>query len=245
MAQTARVNVPQGGWFYSLRKPLGCAENKCAHPCRKSLLPMTPPRPLLAVFTALLLTSVSLWGAPSGGPYGPIQQDYALPTTSGTIYYVAPEADANAAGTRLDAPTSLESAIARVVTGDAIVLRGGEYRTGDLRLNQGITIQPYGSEQPVLKGTRVVGADQAVSQPNGLWRIKWETLFPLKPQPWWRRERNGATTPQWLFNNDMVFVDGKPLKTVGWEGEVDAHSFSIDYEAGNVYEGDSRGDDFL
>src|SRR5690606_31848102 len=48
-------------------------------------------------------------------------------------------------------------------------------------------------------------------------------------------ESNGATTPLWLFNNDMVFVDGQPLKTVGWEGEVDAGSFSVDYAAGNIY----------
>ena len=182
-----------------------------------------------------MLFTASLWGAPSGGPYGPIQQNYSLPATSGTLYFVAPDAVADAPGTRVDAPTTLESAISRVVTGDAIVLRGGVYRTGDLHLNQGITLQAYGDEQPVLKGTRVVSAEQAAKQPNGLWRIKWETLFPLKPQPWWRRERHGDTTPQWLFNNDMVFVDGKPLKTVGWEGEVDANAFSIDYEAGNVY----------
>ena len=50
---------------------------------------------------------------------------------------------ADASGTTLDQPTSIESAMDRVVTGDAIILRGGTYRTGGLVLNQGITIQPY------------------------------------------------------------------------------------------------------
>ena len=39
------------------------------------------------------------------------------------------------------------------------------------------------------------------------------------------------------FNNDMVFVDGKMLHAVGWEGEVDKNSYYIDYGAGQVYIG--------
>ena len=190
---------------------------------------------VFAFLIVLFGMSTGLIAAPSGGPYGPIQQHYDLPETEGTVYFVAPDGSAEAPGTDLAAPTSVEAAIAKVTTGDAIVFRGGTYRTGNLVFNQGITMQPFGDEQPVLKGTRVVTADDAVKQQNGLWRVKWETLFPLRPQPWWRRDSSGAQTPQWLFNNDMIFVDGKSLKTVGWEGEVDEDSFSIDYEAGNVY----------
>jgi hypothetical protein len=58
------------------------------------------------------------------------------------VYYVAPDGKAEAAGTSLAEPTTLEAAIERVVSGDAIVMRGGTYRTGGLRLNQGITLQP-------------------------------------------------------------------------------------------------------
>src|SRR5512136_858630 len=65
---------------------------------------------------------------PSGGPYGPLSQNYALPTQAAHIYYVAPDGKADAAGTTLAAPTTLEAAIPRVVTGDVIVLRGGVYR---------------------------------------------------------------------------------------------------------------------
>jgi parallel beta-helix repeat protein len=172
---------------------------------------------------------------PSGGPYGPIPQNYALPKDAAHIHYVAPEGNPDAASTSLAGPTTLESAIARAVTGDAIILRGGTYRTGGLKLNQGITLQPYADEQPVLKGTRV--ADQWEAQGNGLWSTTWSNLFPMKPQSWWRRDREGRKTPLWLFNNDMVFVDGRSLKAVGWDGDVDTNSFHIDYDASRIYIG--------
>ncbi len=44
-------------------------------------------------------------------------------------------------------------------------------------------------------------------------------------------------TPLHRFNNDMVFVDGEMLKSAGWEGELDPHSYYIDYEKGQVYIG--------
>jgi len=172
---------------------------------------------------------------PSGGPYGSIQQSYDLPKNAAHIYYVAPDGQTNAAGTTLDQPTTLESAMERVVTGDAIILRGGIYRTGGLTFNQGITLQPYADEHPVLKGTMV--ATNWEAQSNGLWRTSWSHLFPAKAADWWRRPRKGTKTPPWRFNNDMVFVDGELLKAVGWEGEIDAHLYYIDYDAGQVYIG--------
>lgn len=196
---------------------------------------MSPRPTFLSLLGFLALGFSRLLAAPSGGPYGPIQQTYAVPANAHAVYYVAPDGDATADGRSVDRPTTVESAVTRVVTGDAIIFRGGEYRTGNLQFNQGITLQPYADEQPVLKGTRIVSPAQAVKQRNGLFRVKWETLFPLPPQPWWRRESVGATTPLWLFNNDMVFVDGKPLQTVGWEGDVHADSFSVDYVNGNIY----------
>jgi parallel beta-helix repeat protein len=44
-------------------------------------------------------------------------------------------------------------------------------------------------------------------------------------------------TPLHRFNNDMVFVDGELLTSAGWEGELDAKSFFIDYQGGYVYLG--------
>jgi parallel beta-helix repeat protein len=172
---------------------------------------------------------------PSGGPYGPIQQTYQLPKVEGKIYFVAVDGRADQPGESLAKPTSLEAAIERVHTGDAIVLRGGTYRTGNLLLNQGITIQPYADEQPVLKGTIV--ASEWKNLGNGLWKTSWSRFFPAKPDTWWSRDRFGKDTPLYIFNNDMVFVDGRFLKTVGREGEVDENSYYIDYDAGQVYIG--------
>lgn len=188
--------------------------------------------PVFPALLAGLLASTLAPAQPSGGPYGPVQQRYELPQAR-TILYVAPDGDANADGTRLEKPTTLAAAIARVSTGDAIILRGGIYRTGGLRLNQGITLQPWQDERPVLKGTEV--ATEWIAQSNGLWRTSWTKLFPAPPADWWRRERQARVTPLHLFNNDMVFVDGELLSAVGSEHELHEKAFCIDYENGQVY----------
>jgi len=183
----------------------------------------------------VFLCTIPLMAQPSGGPYGPRQQCYELPKQAAHIYFVAPDGKADAPGTALNQPTSLESAIERVVTGDAIILRGGIYRTGGLLLNQGIIMQPYADEHPILKGTQV--ASQWEPLRKNIWRTSWQRLFPKKPDHWWQRNREGMQTPLYKFNNDMVFIEGELLKSVGWEGEVDAHSFTIDYENGHVFIG--------
>jgi hypothetical protein len=172
---------------------------------------------------------------PSGGPYGPIQQTHAVPRDAPHVYYVAPDGVAEASGATLAEPTTLESAITRVTTGDAVILRGGVYRTGGLVLNQGVTLQPWADERPVLKGTQV--ATEWTALRDNVWRTSWRRLFPAGPLGWWRRQREGMRTPLHRFNNDMVFVDGQALRSAGWEGELDPHSFFIDYEAGHVFAG--------
>ena len=189
---------------------------------------------MLRVFFFGLLVLAPAYTQPSGGPYGPIDQTYELPKAA-HIYYVAPDGKPEATGATLEQPTTLDTAIDRVVTGDAIVMRGGAYRTGGLVLNQGITIQPYANERPVVKGTKVPAKWQSLR--NNVWKTSWPTLFPAAPLGWWQRDREGMRTPLHRFNNDMVFVDGELLKSVGWEGELDAHSFYIDYKTGNVYIG--------
>ncbi|HEY8993076.1 MAG TPA: right-handed parallel beta-helix repeat-containing protein [Lacunisphaera sp.] len=190
----------------------------------------------LASLSSLLsfLTCLSILSAqPSGGPYGPLPQSYEVPKQAPHVYYVAPDGSAAAPGNSVEAPTTIESVLPRVVTGDAIILRGGTYRTGGLVLNQGVTIQPFRDEQPVFKGTRI--ADNWTALRDGIWRTSWKTLFPSKPRDWWRRDREGMLTPLHRFNNDMVFIDGRPLRSAGWEGELDANSYYIDYDAGQVY----------
>ena len=199
----------------------------------KFTLPCSAYNFILYSLLSLILTAIPLLAQPSGGPYGPIQQTYELPDVTGTIYYVAPDGKSDESGEELSNSTTIEAAIEKVKTGDAIVMRGGTYRTGNLVFNQGITILPYKDEQPVLKGTQV--AKDWQKQENGLWVTKWEHLFPSKPDSWWRRYRHGSDVPQHRFNNDMVFVDGRFLQSVGWEGELDENSYYTDYETGMVY----------
>ncbi len=182
-----------------------------------------------------VFSSLSLTAYPSGGPYGPIRQAYDLPKVSGKIYYVAPGGKGESKGGTLSDPTTIEKAIEKVVTGDAIVMRGGIYRTGELILNQGITIQAYADERPILKGTYVAAEWQDLG--NGLWKTKWTRLFPEKPDNWWWVDWHGRKTPLHRFNNDMVFIDEKFLQSAGWRGEVDENSYFIDYGTKEVYIG--------
>ncbi|MBN2201109.1 right-handed parallel beta-helix repeat-containing protein [bacterium] len=195
----------------------------------------TRKRPFRAVLVSLAVLPLLAQAAPSGGPYGPVRKFYQVPKNAVHVYYVAPDGKAEDPGLTPDKPTTLHAAFEKVVTGDAVILRGGTYRAGGLRLNQGITMQPYRDEVPVIKGTAV--AEQWQAQRDKTWRTSWSTLFPAKPDDWWRRHREGMRTPLYRFNNDMVFVDGVMLHQKGWEGELDEHSFSIDYEKGNVYIG--------
>ncbi|MFG6469041.1 right-handed parallel beta-helix repeat-containing protein [Roseateles sp. BYS87W] len=187
-----------------------------------------------ALVLTLALATSAAWAQPSGGPYGPVAQSYPVPKAA-HVYFVAPDGRPEAPGTTLAQPTTLEAAVARVVTGDAIVLRGGTYRTGGLQLNQAVTLQPYLSEVPVLKGTREATEWEALG--HNVWRTKWTRLFPAQPLGWWRADREGMLTPLHRFNNDMVFIDGEPLLSAGWPGEVGAQGFFIDYAQGYVYIG--------
>jgi parallel beta-helix repeat protein len=172
--------------------------------------------------------------------FGPIEQVYELPDVSGIIYYVAPDGDADLEGTSLDAPTTIESAVARVVTGDAIVMRGGTYRTGNLTFNQGVTIQPYQGEKPVLNGTVEVADWQ--QDEDGIWVTSWDRLFPGQPEPWWREDYNIKFTPLHRFNNDVVFVDGNFLQSVGSKDELDEGTFFVDYDAKKIFIGQNPAD---
>jgi len=194
---------------------------------------------LLPLFCCQLIVSAA-YAQPSGGPYGPVQKYYDLPDINGKIYFVAPDGKEENSGETVKKPTTLEKAISTVVTGDAIVMRGGTYRTGGLQLNQGIIIQPYQDEQPVIKGTFTAAEWDDLG--NGLWKTRWTRLFPSEPDSWWRRDRNSKRTPIHRFNNDMVFVDGRFLQSAAWEGEVDENSYFINYETGDVFIGTDPSD---
>ncbi len=194
---------------------------------------------------AILALSVAACNRPpseaSQGPekdkskYGPQPQEYELPDVSGNIYYAAPDGRTEADGKSLDKPTTIDAAIERAQTGDAIIMHGGTYRTGDLLLNQGITIQPYRDEIPVFNGTLVAEKWKKVNEK--LWVTSWNTLFPGKPESWWNREKEEKYTPLHRFNNDGVFVDGKYLQSVGARDSVTPETYFVDYEKHEIFIG--------
>jgi hypothetical protein len=190
---------------------------------------------ITCILLSIIMSISPIIAQPSGGPYGPIRQSYDLPGEKGNIYYVASDGKAEQSGEVLSNPTTIEAAIEKVKTGDVIVLRGGTYRTGNLIFNQGITIQPYLDEKPIFKGTYEAAKWENLG--NGLWVTSWSKLFPAKPDDWWMRKRELRNTPLCIFNNDMVFADGKFLQAVGWAGSVNQNSYYIDYETGLVYIG--------
>lgn len=199
-----------------------------------SLFPRSIVNIVMCLVLVPALSVATAYAQPSGGPYGPIEQRYPIPSAE-HVYYVAPDGLADATGATLEQPTTIEAAIARVTTGDAIVMRGGVYRAGNLVLNQGITLQPYADEKPVLKGTEVATDWEALG--NNVWRTSWSTLFPSEPMFWWRRDREEARTPIHRFNNDMVFIDGAFLQSAGGTEALDAHTYYIDYDKKLVYIG--------
>jgi len=172
---------------------------------------------------------------PSGGPYGPVATMYEIPANANEVFFVSPDGKADQSGKSIDQPTTIEEAIKKAVTGNVIILRGGTYRTGNLVFNQGITLQPYKDENPVVKGTLV--ADKWKNIYDKVWYTDWDKLFPSAPADWWVKDHNILQTPLFRFNDDMVFVDGKFLQSAGYESDVDENSFYIDYANKKVYIG--------
>jgi parallel beta-helix repeat protein len=192
----------------------------------------------LLSLTAVLLIVISSCRStdrPSSIEYGPIAQTYELPDVSGTTFFVAPDGDPSSDGLSPGNPTSIEEAFTRVVSGDAIILRGGIYRTGNLNFNQGIVMQPYRDEEPVLNGTLVAGSWMEAGE--NLWVTNWDHLFPAGPEDWWNRERNEEFTPLHRFNNDAVFIDGQYLQSAGSTDEVDEGTYYVDYDENRIYIG--------
>ena len=178
----------------------------------------------------LSLASPPVAAQPSGGPYGPIPTTYAVPKAA-HVYYVAPDGKADATGTSLNEPTTIEAAISRVVTGDAIVMRGGTYRTGGLTLNQGITLQPYGDEQPDPQGHARGGEVGGAAQQHLAHQVG-------QALPGQARSAGGSATAKACGRRCTASTatwcssTGELLQSVGWEGELDAQSFFVDYDAG-------------
>ena len=64
----------------------------------------------ISVLSLGILISFNVMAQPSGGPYGPVRQTWQLAKVDGRIYYVAPDGDKDAAGDKLEKPTTIEAA---------------------------------------------------------------------------------------------------------------------------------------
>ena len=190
-----------------------------------------------------MLTVINIYCAtaqPSGGPYGPLHKTYSVPEDAGRVFYVSPEGKEENSGSVPEQPAKLEMVVSKAETGDVIILRGGVYRTGDLLFNQGITLQPYRDEKPVLKGTYI--ADEWQKAGRNIWVTSWDRLFPGGPEDWWRREWEERFTPLHRFNDDMVFVDGRFLQSAGDTSSLDTNTFFVDYRNKLVFIGTDPAD---
>jgi parallel beta-helix repeat protein len=110
----------------------------------------------------------------------------------------------------------LEEAVARAPSGATVVLRGGVYRTGDLRLNKEIALQPFLDEVPVLDGSREL---TNVSQNAGVWTAALEQLPAT----------GDAGQPP-----VSLWIDDVPLLPAASVAELAAGSFFFDPDAGTV-----------
>jgi len=123
-----------------------------------------------------------------------------LPSSWAVTYYVATTGKDTNSGTSTASPfRTVQRAVDRAVAGDTINIRGGTYRE-EVSIYRGggssgkfLTIQAYGSEKPVLKGSELV------------------TGWTLHSGKIWKKTN-------WQHNSQQVFVDlkdGPSLKQIG------------------------------
>jgi hypothetical protein len=167
------------------------------------------------------------------GTYGATEQTYEQPKSKGKILFVAPDGKSTNVGSSLKSAIPFAEAIKQANTGDVIIMRGGTYRIGNIRLNQGITIQPFKNEIPILKGSLIATGWKKGT--DGIWSTPWKQLFPGRPEAWWDSVKFGNEVPRHLFNNDMVFFDGAPLTATHSISTLTNETFYIDYRQGLVY----------
>lgn len=122
------------------------------------------------------------------------------PASWATTYYVSTSGNDNNSGTSTSYPLrTIQRGFNKAVAGDTINVRGGTYReevsvyTGGGSAGKYVTLQAYGSEKPVLKGSVLV------------------TGWTLHSGKIWKKTN-------WAYNSQQVFVDlkdGPSLKQIG------------------------------
>ena len=160
------------------------------------------------------------------GPFGPRTTEYPIP--DGAVF-VAPDGAASNSGTSIEEPTTIEKAIREVKTDSVIVMRGGEYRTGELEFNKKITVQAYPGERPVIKGSKIASDWEKRGE---YWVTQWETMFYNDPPKYYNPDRHG---PPCIWNGDVVIFDGRMFRCANTLAEVTNNFFFCDYDAGEIY----------
>ena len=160
------------------------------------------------------------------GPFGPRTTEYPVP--EGAVF-VAPDGKESNSGASIEEPTTIEKAISEVQTDSVIVMRGGEYRTGELTFNKKITVQAYPAERPVSKRGKLASNWEKRGE---YWVTQWETMFKNEPPAWYNPERHG---PPCIWNGDAVIYDGRMFRPANTLAEVTNNFFFCDYDAGEIY----------
>lgn len=168
--------------------------------------------------------------AQPAGNYGPEDVRYVIPSGA---YYVSPGGNGSLPCSQRN-PCSLSKALSSSPSGTTIVLRGGTYRTSgfDARIPRKLILQPYPGEKVILKGSDVASSWKA---DGALWKTSWSRLYPPGSNTDISKLTN-AENPMAVYQ-DMVFVNGTPLKQVSTRTAVVPGTFYIDYSKQLVYIG--------
>jgi len=158
--------------------------------------------------------------SPSGGPYGPRPQTFPRPRVRrASLLRVARWANWRTGNTVDNPPRSRRRSRARRRATRSSARRHVSHRRPSVQ--PGITLQPHGDEQPVIKARRWRRNGRRRATGSGAPRGR-GCFRPSRPTGGGATVR--AQDALYRFNNDMVFVDGQPLKAAGWS-EHDAQSY--------------------
>jgi parallel beta-helix repeat protein len=134
----------------------------------------------------------------------------------GADYYVATNGSDTASGISTGEPfRTIQRALNVVQPGDTVHVRNGVYREQLLMRRSGtedqpITIQGYQSERPLVTGAEVV--TNWVLHSGALWKVT-----------------------NWVSGTQQVFVDGAPLRQVGWPNVfIRANSYIYTAQGGST-----------
>lgn len=178
---------------------------------------------------------------------------YTVPTTN-VIYMSTAGADTNT-GTQAAPVATLAKAIALVPTGGTIVVRGGEYRQGNINVNKSLSIIGYPGEQAWFNGADVVASSSWTSDGAGHWYRSWDTPsfcggkyynLPYNQQDSNTSTNSGPCThadnyrdPDFPAAGDpqMVFVNDVHQKEVAALANVTSNTFFYDWANKRIYIG--------